>query len=178
MRFVAGMRGQTINPVNRFGTSWYPGTAAWLYPTAFTVLAFFQAEKVTDDSSFAELAQKGQEYILSRRCQDGGGNHGGTPYGNEQPVSYPEMTGIALLALHGVSQKELLRSLQRAQNFLSEPASGEGLCWLELGLAAHGIKVQPASRTFAYRNPREIALRLLALSANEGRNLLIEMHSS
>ena len=177
VRTIAFLNSKQIPQGNRSGTSWYPGTAEWVYPTAFAVLAFLQAERLTGDKGFGDLGRKGQEYILSRRCSDGGWNHGGSRYLKEEPFSYPEMTGLALLALGGVPSQELATAFSRAQILASYPASGEGASWLQMGLAKHGIPFSAPSVNFPCRNPREVALRLLALSANDPRNFLVSPHS-
>ena len=177
VQFVAALKHQPTPEINRYGSSWYPGTAAWIFPTAITVLTFQEAARLTGSRHFLELASRGQQYILSRRCSDGGWNHGGSRLANEEPVSYPETTGLALLALGGVPDQEIRPSIAQAQRSLRAPLSGEGLCWLQLGLAAHGFPLQPSEERFVYRSPRDMALRLLALSANDPRNFLVARHS-
>ncbi len=176
-RVLSRLNGQPIQDVNHFGRSWYPGTAAWVYPTAIAVITFLQLERLTGSKTFGDLGRKGQAYLLSRRCNDGGWNHGGAHLANEEPFSYPEMTGLVLLALGGVPGQELSPAFAKARQFIADPASGEGLSWLQLGLAKHGISALSPPTTFPCRQPREIALRLLALSADNPRNLLVSPHS-
>ncbi len=170
------LRGLPVHIEKGAGESWFPHTAAWVYPTAAAVLALSYAAAVTDHQSYRDLAQKGKEYILTRRCPDGGWNHGGSCYLSENAESYPEMTGLALLALTGVPKQDLAPSLKRAYRFLSSPESAEGLSWLQMGLTAHGYDLSYQPTNLPCRTPRDIALRLLALAAIDRRNKFLIPH--
>lgn len=177
VQILARWNRQPRQEIDRFGSSWYPGTAAWVTPTAITVLTFLQIERSTGDNTFHDLARKGQAYLLAHRCPDGGWNHGGSRLGNERPSSYPETTGLALLALQGVPASELTLSLERGRALIADPLSGEGLWWLELGLRAHGLAPPVLPKRFPDRSPRETALQLLAISAADPRNILLSTHN-
>ena len=173
-RFLLHLRGLPVLIETGAGESWFPHTAAWVYPTAMSVLALSYAAHVTGQNSYRDLAQKGKQYILSRRCPDGGWNHGGSRYLSENAASYPEITGLALFALTGLPKQDLAVSLQRGQNFLSSPESLEGLSWLQMGLVSQGTKLPYEQTSFPCRNTRDTALRLWALAAIAGRNKLME----
>jgi hypothetical protein len=65
----------------------------------------------------------------------------------------------------------LQATIQRAEQLLQKPDSTEGLCWLLIGLAAHGIEVKNTSQWPAHpKTTQEIALRLIAMQTLEGRN--------
>jgi hypothetical protein len=153
------------------GSPWFPGTAAWVAPTAMSILALSDAAH--SDPRLASYVRDGQRFILSRRCRDGGWNHGGSLYLNENAASYPEMTGIALLALHGIAASELLVPLKIAENHLRFPGSIEGLSWLQLALSRHGRDVGDPATGLVCRNTRDVSLRLLMLAGNNGRNKLL-----
>ncbi|MFL6463149.1 MAG: prenyltransferase/squalene oxidase repeat-containing protein [Bryobacteraceae bacterium] len=175
-RFLLHLRGLPI-PIERgSGESWFPQTAAWVYPTAMAVLALSYAAGVTDHQRYRDLAQKGKQYILSRRCPDGGWNHGGSRYLSENADSYPEMTGLALLALTGMSKQDLAPSLKQARLFLTTPESIEGLSWLQMGLRSQGSELRYQQTNLPCRTTRDIALRSLALASFEGRNRLLTFH--
>jgi hypothetical protein len=108
--------------------------------------------------------RQAQQYIFSRKCRDGGWNHGGSSFRSEDAESYPEMTGMALLALQDAPRSELERPLQRAETFLSCPQSAEALSWLQLALMRHNRNVEISSTPVVCRNNRDICLRLLALA--------------
>lgn len=153
------------------GSPWFPGTAAWIAPTAMSVLALAWAARTGSPTATyynrVNLAiRRAQRYILSRTCKDGGWNHGGSFVRSEAAESYPEMTGMALLALQDCFQLDLRRPLLRAEAFLSHPQSAEGLSWLQLALIRHGRTLDVANAGVACRNNRDICLRLLALAAS------------
>jgi squalene cyclase len=149
------------------GSCWFPGTASWVTPTAITILALSRL----DVRGFAAPIEQSRRFLLSRRCRDGGWNHGGISSRSENAVSYPETTGVALLALVGVPSGQLATALRLSDDFLKNPGSVEGLSWLQMGLVAQGRKVEDAQPRFRPHNVRDISLRLLALAALEGRTL-------
>jgi len=149
------------------GSCWFPGTASWVTPTATAILALSRL----DSTRFAAPIEQSRQFLLSRRCRDGGWNHGGSSFRSENAVSYPETTGLALLALAGVPSEHLTAALRLSDEFLKDPQSIEGLSWLQIGLAARGTKVEDCESRFRPRNVRDISLRLLALAALEGRTL-------
>lgn len=169
-RFLLHLGGLPIPIETGIGESWFPHTAAWVYPTAIAVLALSYAAHVTGQESYRDLAQKGKQYILSRRCPDSGWNHGGSRYLSENAASYPEITGLALLALADLPKQDLALSFERAQKFLFSPESSEGLSWLQIGLVSQGFGFSYEKTSFPCRNTRDIALRLLALAAIGRRN--------
>ena len=175
-RFLLRLRGLPIPIETGAGESWFPNTAAWVYPTAMAVLALSYAAQATRYQPYRDLAQRGKQYILSRRCPDGGWNHGGSRYLSENANSYPEITGLALLALTGMPKQELASSLKLARLFLSAPESMEGLSWLQMGLISQGCALSCQETDLPCRTTRDMALRLLALAALDGRNKLFPPH--
>jgi hypothetical protein len=170
------------------GWAWYPGTAAWIAPTAISVLALEKLEKAkggADGASLKKRIDQGRGFLLSRRCRDGGWNHGSTSALGYDSDSYPETTGLALLALHGENGPELTRGLARGEQHLSMCRSSEGISWLRLGLSAHGRSAAPtpagslnhaaeaAASPPMHGGVMEIALAALADAALAGRNTLL-----
>ena len=149
------------------GSCWFPGTASWVTPTATTILALSRL----NSRQFAAPIEQCRRFLLSWRCHDGGWNHGGSSFRSENAVSYPETTGLALLALAGTSSEQLVTAFRLSDGFLKNPGSLEGLSWLQMGLVAQGRNVADPQPTFRPRNIRDISLRLLALAALEGRTL-------
>jgi hypothetical protein len=146
------------------GSPWFPGTAAWVAPTALSAISLSAAARRTQDSTLLEYVEKGKQYLLATRCYDHGWNHGGSKFRSQNAESYPEITGLALLALKDVPAAELKRSLDRAEAFLAAPGSSEALSWLELGLWRHGRVVPTTPTSFPIRAIRAKSLRLLALA--------------
>jgi prenyltransferase beta subunit len=157
------------------GSPWFPGTAAWIAPTVASILALSEASLLSSPAmrtSISESVRRAQQYILSRKCRDGGWNHGGSPYRSEDAESYPEMTGMALVGLRGVARQELERPLQRAEAYLAAPQCAEALSWLQLGLMSHQRPAAAPDRPIACRTFRDVCLRLLALAGPVPSNKL------
>jgi hypothetical protein len=152
---------------------WFPGNAGWVIPTSMSIIALSKAAKLTKNPQFQRQAGRAKDYLLSRRCADGGWNHGGSKFRSENAASYPETTGIALLALTGVSPTELAPALRLADLFLQHADSLEGVCWLQMALQAHNKPRQNSTYDLPARTLRDISLHLLALAPPE-RNALIQ----
>jgi hypothetical protein len=133
------------------GWSWYPGTAAWVVPTSLSMLAHV--------------------------CEDGGWNHGSILALGFQAVSYPETTGIALLALHGADPARLTKSVAKAEEHFRNCRSLEGLSWLQLGLMAQGRPAPAVPEDIRAHTLLDMALAILATRAREGRNVFLEAAS-
>lgn len=156
------------------GWPWFPDTAAWVTPTCFGLLA---AEKSARSQPSVELSQRAgaaRQYLLSHTCRDFGWNHGSTKALGYDSDSYPETTGQALLALHGVPAARLQRSFECAQRHFESSRSLEALCWLKLGFLAHGLKVPDRPIPPGHGSVMEIALKILAEAAANGRNIFLE----
>jgi hypothetical protein len=119
------------------GWAWYPGTAAWVAPTAVSILALEKMVKNGNPADLPKRIQEGRSFLLARRCRDGGWNHGSTRALGYDSDSYPETTGIALLALHDVNGPEIEQGVERGYWHLARCQSSEAASWLRLGLRAH-----------------------------------------
>src|SRR4029079_4951496 len=135
-----------------------PGAAAWVGPTALSVLALQKMAKrdggLANRSDLKKRVDQGVSYLLARRCRDGGWNHGSTQALGYDSDSYPETTGVALLALHGSKAPEIGNAVEVAERHLRESHSLEATSWLTLGLLAHGrspseVSVMPHQGTVA-----------------------------
>jgi hypothetical protein len=152
---------------------WFPGTAGWVIPTSLNILSLSRAARILNDPDLASIIAESRSYLLAHCCRDGGWNHGGSSYRSENAQSYPETTGLALLALRGVPYAKVAPALHVAESFLDRAESAEGLAWLQMGLAKQGKPPGQKSATFPCRTIRDISLRLLALAANSPRNQLM-----
>jgi hypothetical protein len=148
---------------------WFPGTAGWVIPTSTAILALSRLNR----TKFALQLEQSQRFLLSRRCSDGGWNHGGSSFRSENASSYAETTGLALLALVGLPSERLTAAFRLSGDFLRNPDSSEGRSWLQMGLLAHGKKVEDLPPLARPRTVRDISLRLLTLAAIHGNNRLL-----
>jgi hypothetical protein len=164
-------RGLGIEPSHAPGSSpWFPGTAGWVTPTSLSVLALSSWAHRVQSSGLRETITRAQDYLLSRRCPDGGWNHGGSSRRSENSRSYPETTGLALLALANRSAPDLAPALHLAEEFLQHPDSPEGFSWLLMGLAAQGQKTAAPQFAARPKTNRDIALELIAFQTLRGNN--------
>lgn len=154
---------------------WFPGTAGWVIPTAFSILALSCWSARLNTPTIQPAIQRAKAYLLQRRCPDGGWNHGGSLQRSETSPSYPETTGLALLALANSSSSSLEPALKLAEDFLLRPDSTEGLSWLLIGLAANGRQHEEPQWTMRPKTTQDIALHLIALQTLRGRNPFLQL---
>jgi squalene cyclase len=133
------------------GWPWFPGAAAWVTPTSFGTLAFSRALRLGRDRAVEDRIDAAREFLLSHMCADGGWNHGSNRALGRDGDSYPETTGIALLALNGLASAQIERAREAARRHLRSCRSAEGVAWLRMALAAHGERpaagAEPVCRT-------------------------------
>ncbi len=119
------------------GWPWYPGAAAWVTPTALALMALEKAARSFSDPGLKPRLESGKGFLWSRVCRDGGWNHGASQALGYQSDSYPETTGVALLALRGRPTPKLAAALAAGEAHYRTCRSAEGMAWLRLGLLAH-----------------------------------------
>jgi hypothetical protein len=156
------------------GWPWFPGAAAWVIPTSFAIFALLKQRNGRYAKDIEARVQDARSFLLSRRCPDHGWNHGGLFRTGERPSSYPETTGIALLALQGTAISDIAPSIRCAEQHAREPRSSEGACWLRLGLAAHGRDAAPPSGKYRDWTVNQVALGILTQTGKEGSNPFID----
>ena len=156
------------------GWSWYPGTAAWVVPTSLTILALEKIVRRYPDPRIRRRIDQGRHFLLAHVCDDGGWNHGSTQALGFQAVSYPETTGIALLALHGTDPARISKSAAKAEEHFRNCRSLEGLSWLQLGLMAQNRPAPAVPEDVPAHTLLDSALAILAGRAREGRNAFLE----
>jgi hypothetical protein len=157
------------------GWPWFPGTAAWVTPTCLGILALKKCYWRRPSTDLRERIDQARAFLLSRRCADGGWNHGSARALGYNLDSYPETTGQALLALAGTDPAKLEESFRLAQRFLREQRSSGGAAWLRLGLLAHQqLPAVAPLFTMPCRTVPDSALTLLAAAAEQGYNVFLE----
>lgn len=157
------------------GWPWFPGTSAWVTPTALSMLALRQALRLEEASAIRARLESGASFLLAHAARDGGWNYGAPRALGYDARSYAETTGVALLALAGRDSPGIRKACRSARQQLATLQPSEGDSWLRLGLLAHGQLGEdggipaPAART-----TQNAALALLASAARRGRNPLLE----
>jgi len=112
---------------------WRPGTSSWIEPTVHSVIALKKAQALRPNLDVANRIREGEEMILSRRCADGGWNHG-APVALKIPIgSYPESTALGLLALQGRG-KETGAPRELARRYYAITKSPLARAWLAIAL--------------------------------------------
>jgi hypothetical protein len=167
-RFAMGTQSSATDHA---GWPWFPGAAAWVIPTSLAICALSARRRGKYGRPIAQRVAEARRFLWSRRCPDHGWNHGGLFRAGEMPVSYPETTGIALLALAGDPRTaDLELSLRCGERHAAAPMSCEGENWLRLGLGAYGRI--PASTAAKYRDwtVNQTALSMIAKNGDTGRN--------
>jgi hypothetical protein len=155
--------GTNTGATDHTGWPWYPGAAAWVIPTSLAICALSSHRHGKDGPEIDGRIAEAQRFLMSRRCPDQGWNHGGLFGKGETPVSYPETTGIALLALAasaGVAG-EIEGSIRCGEQHARNPKSSEGANWLHLGLAAHGRMPDIAKAGYRDWTVNQMALRII-----------------
>ena len=150
-----------------------PGTAAWVGPTCFAVLALEKAQRRIRSATIQRRLEEGKEFLLSRTCREGGWNHGSSYVLGVDATPYPETTGLALAALRGMRCEKVERSLRTADGFLKDCRSADALNWLRLGLLAHGRLPSGYTRpaTIKHRTLNEASVDMLVTQSEKGQAL-------
>ena len=168
-------RALNLPPAHAPGSvAWYPGTAGWVTPTALSSLVLMQAGKAMRRPELCQIAARSCVYLLSRRCADDGWNHGGSKTRSEDATSYPETTGLALLALRGASITQPPSAVTVARKFATNPESIEGLAWIQMALQSASLPIPDPTVMPKPRTTRDTALRMLSLAAANGKNVFLD----
>jgi hypothetical protein len=171
--------GDGSGPEPRKGWPFFPGAAAWVSPTAISILALEKTRRLRTSGAVQERIQVGRQFLLDRMCKDGGWNYGRSSVLGVEADSYPETTGQALLALNGLAlsgtpSPKIGKALVAAREQAMQCQSAEGLSWLQLGLQAHGIAAKGPARELPCRQIMDSSLCILARAALRGRNIFLE----
>lgn len=165
----------TGNSPSHAGWPWFPGTSAWVTPTALSMVALRKAEGCSDPAQIRARLDRGAAHLLAHACGEGGWNHGAARALGYDARPYPETTGVALLALSGRESPVIRKACLWASAQLRGCRTSEAESWLRLGLLAHGEL--PPNAAPPARPPRTVqneALELLAAAAGAGRNAFLD----
>lgn len=151
------------------GWPWVDGTHSWLEPTAWALLALRSAELEQHPRS-----QEAAKLLLDRTLAGGGCNYGNTVVLGQELRPHVEPTGLAMLALAGLSMDDprMDRSLEYLATELRPRQGTASVCFATFGLAAHDRlprdwqrHVQAAARRTLARDKSPHKIALLALAA-------------
>jgi len=139
------------------GWPWQPGEAAWVFPTALTLLAL-TAAGIRQHSRL----NHGLGYLLDRACLDGGWNFGNpTLFGRRLPALIPE-TAMALLALRALGIAPTEAAVASGLAYLRS-ALPQAMACLELALGSLALLVWDGITTVT-------VLSIEALLSRQGAN--------
>jgi hypothetical protein len=142
----------------KFGWSWVSGTASWVVPTAFSVIALRHARQDGFNAS-AELSDRvelGTSMLLDRMCPGGGWNSGNGIAFGVVVAPHLDATSIALLALtEQNSDPSVQISLHWLLNHIAGCPSPYSLAWGILAIAAFR-EISPEARESLYGRAEEL----------------------
>jgi len=157
-KFKLADRAVRFDP-DRYGWPWLSGSASWVIPTAFSVIAIKQFTACSRSEISERRIRLGADMLLDRVCLGGGWNSGNSVvYGVPLPA-HVESTAIALLALQDEEPTSVIRaSLGWLKQRSSTIESAESLAWCILSL-------------FVYQEPVEHLKDRLATLIGDGRDI-------
>ncbi len=174
-KFKTADRNVRFDP-DKYGWPWISGSASWVIPTAFSVIAIKQ---FTVCNRFAESEKRihlGVEMLLDRACVDGGWNSGNSVVYGVPLRAHVDATAIALLALQDEQRSDLI---QRSLTWLKKESAGvysvSSLAWCILTLFVYQESVEELKNRLAIiigdgrdiRNNATLATAILALKCGE-----------
>src|SRR5579862_2696683 len=120
---------------DKYGWPWISGSASWVIPTAFSVIAIKQFTVCNRSEHSEKRIRLGVNMLLDRACVGGGWNSGNSiVYGAPLPA-HVDATAIALLALQDEERTPVIRvSLGRLIQRSANIGAAESLAWCILSL--------------------------------------------
>jgi hypothetical protein len=159
-----------------YGWPWLPGSASWVIPTAFSVIAIKQFTACNRTEATERRIRLGVDMLLDRVCVGGGWNSGNSVVYAAALPAHIEATAIALLALQ---DEKRTPAIQASLRWLKEKSSGiesvESLAWCILSLFVYQEPVDHLKTQLAaligdgreIKNNATLAAALLALKCGE-----------
>jgi hypothetical protein len=174
-KFKTADRNVQFDP-DKYGWPWISGSASWVIPTAFSVLAIKQFTVCNRRDATEKRIRLGVDMLLDRACVGGGWNSGNSiVYGVPLPA-HVEATAIALLALQDEERRPTIRmSLAWLKQKSADIESVESLAWSILSLFVYQEPVDHLKTRLAaligdgrrIRNNATLATAILALKCGE-----------
>ena len=120
---------------DKYGWPWISGSASWVIPTAFSIIAIKQFTVCNHAEESAKRIHFGVEMLLDRACVDGGWNSGNSLVYGLPLRPHVEATAIALLALQDEQRTETVKkSLSWLRQNVASMDSVSSLAWCILSL--------------------------------------------
>jgi len=161
---------------DKYGWPWSPGTASWVIPTAFSLVAIKQYTVCNRLAASENRIRLGVEMLLDRVCPDGGWNSGNSVVYGVPLLPHVEATAIALLALQDEERTPVIRmSLGWLKQRSASIETVESLAWCILCLFVYAEPVGDLRARLAtlvgdgcdIRNNATLATAILALRCGE-----------
>ena len=161
---------------DKYGWPWISGSASWVIPTAFSVIAIKQFTVCNRSDASEKRIHMGVDMLLDRTCVDGGWNSGNNIVYGVPLRPHVEATAIALLALQDERRSELTqRSLTWLKKEAARVDSVSTLAWSILSLFVYKESIEALRSRLAMiigdgrdiRNNATLATALLALKCGE-----------
>jgi len=174
-KFKTSDRNVRFDP-DKYGWPWVTGSASWVIPTAFSIIAIEQFTVCNRSEESEKRIHVGVEMLLDRECVDGGWNSGNSLVYGVPLRPHVEATAIALLALQDEQRIEMVqKSLSWLRQNAASVDSVSSLAWCILTLFVYQESVEPLKNRLAtimgdgreVRNNATLATALLALKCGE-----------
>ena len=174
-KFKTSDRNVRFDP-DKYGWPWVTGSASWVIPTAFSIIAIEQFTVCNRSEESEKRIHLGMEMLLDRECVDGGWNSGNSLVYGVPLRPHVEATAIALLALQDEQRIEMVqKSLSWLRQNAASVDSVSSLAWCILTLFVYQESVEPLKNRLAtimgdgreVRNNATLATALLALKCGE-----------
>jgi hypothetical protein len=174
-KFKTSDRNVRFDP-DKYGWPWVTGSASWVIPTAFSIIAIEQFTVCNRSEESEKRIRLGVEMLLDRECVDGGWNSGNSLVYGVPLRPHVEATAIALLALQDEQRIEMVqKSLSWLRQNAASVDSVSSLAWCILTLFVYQESVEPLKNRLAtimgdgreVRNNATLATALLALKCGE-----------
>jgi hypothetical protein len=161
---------------DKYGWPWISGSASWVIPTAFSLIAIKQFTVCNRSEASEKRIHLGVDMLLDRACVDGGWNSGNSVVYGVPLRPHVEATAIALLALQDERRSDVIqRSLAWLNKEIPRVDSVSSLAWCILSLFVYQESVEELKNRLAtimgdgrdIRNNATLATALLALKCGE-----------
>ncbi len=174
-KFKTSDRDVRFDP-DKYGWPWVTGSASWVIPTAFSIIAIEQFTVCNRSEESEKRIHLGVEMLLDRACVEGGWNSGNSVVYGVPLRPHVEATAVALLALQDEQRTEMVqKSLSWLRQNAASVDSVSSLAWCILTLFVYQEPIGELRNRLAniigngheIRNNATLATAILALKCGE-----------